>query len=248
MGGKKSEYGPKMFFLVYTIVLTSILAIGFENQAKADTLSDTLMSQIFPWRKFSFSNNGPELQRFVFPNNKISTCIPKEYIEAIYPDNDGSATITLEAYLPDLEPRRVYWAKHPFLSSSPYQSPEKIAFRNAITQTDISESYAGPDDPFGQKRLHQLLSGIIKSYTVAKTPTIKNFTEYDNNYGWSIYVHQGPDDYGIICTGVDCGISYIYKNTFRVDLDLDKSNLFETELIKQKFDALLDTFACIPTK
>ena len=145
----------------------------------------------------------------------------------------------IETFLPDFVPERVYLASHPVLASSAWNSPEKDRFRKALIQAELYSSMPADADPAAQIGLDQQFKGQEQSYAVHSSQ-LSNFNEWIDRYGDMLFVHRGADHYGMYCT-TDCTILYVYHDTFRVNLEIDRVNLPDVETIRNNFNKFLDS-------
>lgn len=209
---------------------------------------------IFPWTRYTYHSDSMEPVDVVLgKRERLHLRIPGAYLSSLPVDSQGvSSSVQLEAYLPDMLPKSLYYAQHPTIAAHDLAAIAELR-RNWLF---LTLSSVDPDD---RKGFLDLIAFYKHSYTPRPAGDNSAYDVYDslppfdghgNEYmhdlaRWTVYFPKESNDYYVDCNGEHtdayvCSLHFFYEDKIKADVGMKPNNLSRPEYVRKTVSDFLN--------
>jgi hypothetical protein len=227
-----------VFILILSVAMLLMLKLQF---------SRSLMQEIFPWTRYAYQSDSMKPVEVVLGKAEhLHLFIPGTYFTSLSRDREGiSYDVQIEAYLPDMLPRKLYYSRHPEIASGD---------RAAITELRQSWLFITLTaiDSAGRNGFFKLIEFYKHSFTQRPEDDKSPFEIYDSlppfdgrgfEYSYNptrttVYLPKNSNEYYLLCYGEHteayvCNIDFIYQGRIRADVGMKPNNLLRPDYVRK---------------
>jgi len=223
--------------------LTAVAVIAFV----LFQFSQYVTHAIFPWTRYAYHSDSMEPVDVVLgKRERLHLRIPGAYLSSLPVDSQGvSSSVQLEAYLPDMLPKSIYYTQHPTIVKGDLAAIAELR-RSWLFLTLRS---VDPDDRQG---FLDLMAFYKHAYTPRPADGDSAYDIYDSlppfaghgpDYSYNmtrrtVYFPKNSADYYVLCygehtSGYVCMLYFMYENEIKTDVELQPSNLSRPEYVRK---------------
>ena len=243
---KKNRRKTLRLVLILTLIGASIAVFVKTNLY--------VMHAIYPWTRHTYHNDSMEPVDVVLGTMEhLNLRVPGAYFTWLPVDGNGISTmIQIEAYLPDIVPKSIYYAQHPDIAK--HDAAAIAALRRSWLYITLSSMGPNGREAFFEQRTYFMESYIPRPYD-----DNSNFKIYDSvppfdgkgsDYSYnmsrsSVYIPKDSDSYDVECWGehtnlYTCLLNFIYEEKIRASVGIDPENISKSDDIRKILGRFLD--------